>query len=292
MSMYKIVRQSEGIIRKIAKNKTANNLISKDISPNVSFATTSASDYYEKETTLYDRIYYMLDGELELTIDEEISRLHKGDSCFIGKDTTYEMRGTFEAVTVNQPAFGTDATYMKLYRFSPIQDKEVLLEAIKYVHLACNKLCKQSFGEYLPNAGNIGIFCHYDNEYDQLIALRKEMTEESDNVNQKYFRLHESIIIPAIDDMPETTYTHLYIRKPDPYRHHVGDVDFYLEPNKYQELKNAMQNGKILKGARIFPRQDLDMIELYNPDVDACGYVSTEKIAATAHVKQSEETNL
>ncbi|HEX8762551.1 MAG TPA: GrpB family protein [Candidatus Saccharimonadales bacterium] len=85
---------------------------------------------------------------------------------------------------------------MKLYRFSPIQNKEELLEAITFVHLACNYLCRQSFGEYLPNAGNIGIFCHYDDEYEQLTTLRKEMTEESDNVNQKYFRLHEPIIIP------------------------------------------------------------------------------------------------
>ena len=99
--------------------------------------------------------------------------------------------------------------FIKLYRFSPIQNKEELLEAIKFVHLACNYLCKQSFGEYLPNAGNIGIFCHYDDEYDQLIRLRKEMTEASDNVNQKYFRLNEPIVIPAQNDIPETTYTHL-----------------------------------------------------------------------------------
>jgi hypothetical protein len=290
--MYKIVRQSEGIIRQIAENKSANNLITKDITPNVSLATTKATDYYEKEITPYDRIYFVLEGELKLTIGNETSNLQKGDACFIGKGSEYEMRGTFEAVTVNQPAFGIDRDRMKLYRFSPIQNKEELLEAIKYVHLACNKLCKQSFGEYLPNAGNLGIFCHYDDEYDRLIALRKEMTEASDNVNQKYCLLHEPITIPAREGVPETIYTHLYIRKPDPYRHHVGDVDFYLDPDEYKELKQAMQNGKVVKGARIFPRQDLDMIELYDPDVDACGYVSTEMMAATAHVKQSEETNL
>ena len=290
--MYQIVRQSEGAIRQITDNKTANNLITKDISPDVSFAITKATDYYEKETTPYNRIYFVLDGELELTVNSEANTLQKGDSCFIGKDTEYEMRGTFEATVVNQPAFGSEVAPMKLYRFSPIQNKEELLKAIRYVHLACNKLCKQSFGEYLPNAGNLGIFCHYDDEYDRLIALRKEMTEESDNLNQKYFRLHEPITIPAKDGIPETTYTHLYIRKPDPYRHHVGDVDFSLKPEEYKELKQAMQNGEVVKGARIFPRQDLDMIELYDPDVDACGYVSTEKMAATAHVKQSEETNL
>lgn len=290
--MYKVVRQSEGSIRQIAENKSANNLVTKEVSPDVSFATTKAADYYEKETTLYNRIYFVLDGELELTINGETNTLQKGDSCFISKGTEYEMRGTFEAAVINQPAFGNDPDKIKLYRFSPIQNKDELLKAIKYVHFACNKLCKQSFDEYLPNAGNLGIFCHYEDEYDRLISLRKEMTEESDNINQKYFRLHEPIIIPAEGDIPKTTYTHLYIRKPDPYRHHVGDVDFSLESSEYKELKQAMQNGKIVKGARIFPRQDLDMIELYDPDIDACGYVSTEEMATTAHVKQSEETNL
>jgi len=104
---YKIVRESEGTVRQIAPNKSANNLITKEISPEISLATTKATDYYEQETTLYDRIYYVLEGELELTVDNETSTLKKGDACFIGKGTTYEMRGTFEAVTVNQPAFGS-----------------------------------------------------------------------------------------------------------------------------------------------------------------------------------------
>jgi ethanolamine utilization protein EutQ (cupin superfamily) len=105
--MYKVVRESEGVVRQIAPNKTANNLITKDVSPGLSFATTEATDYYEKETTLYDRIYYVLDGNLDLTIDGETTNLQKGDTCFISNNTTYEMRGTFKAVTVNQPAFGS-----------------------------------------------------------------------------------------------------------------------------------------------------------------------------------------
>lgn len=181
---------------------------------------------------------------------------------------------------------------MNLYRFSPIQNKAQLLEAIKYTHFACYDLCKQSLGKYLPNAGNIGIFCHYDDEYQRLVAIRKELAEPSDNPKQKYFKLHEPIVIVAKDEVPETTYTHLYIRKPDPYRHHVGDVDFYLEGEEYIKLKHSLQNGKVIPGARIFPRQDLDMIELYNPDVDALGYVSTNTMAEKVRVKLSNETNL
>ena len=60
---------------------------------------------------------------------------------------------------------------MNLYRFSPINSKEELLEAIRHTHLECHKLCKQSLGKYLPAAGNVGIFCHYDKEYEYLTDL-------------------------------------------------------------------------------------------------------------------------
>lgn len=181
---------------------------------------------------------------------------------------------------------------MKLYRFSPIQTQEELLQAITHTHFECNKLCKQSLGVYLPNAGNIGIFCHYDDEYERLITMRKELTHKSDNVNQKYFELHFPIIIPAENGVPETTYTHLYIRRPDPYRHHVGDVDFYLEPTKYSELKQSLLSGKKMVGARILDRLDLDMIELFDPDSDALGYISTDTMTKLVRIKQSEATIL
>jgi hypothetical protein len=181
---------------------------------------------------------------------------------------------------------------MKYYRFSPIKSKEELFEAIKHIHFECYKLCKQSFGSYFPNAGNMGIFCHYDNEYEFLINIRKELTETSDNLNQKYFRLHKQIVVPAKGDVPETMYTYLYIRRPDPYRHHVGDVDFYLELEKYTELKQLMLGGKKIKGARIFKRPDLDMIELYDPDVDVLGYVSTKTMSEAVRVKLSDATKL
>lgn len=133
----------------------------------------------------------------------------------------------------------------------------------------------------------MGVFCHYDDEYAALTELRREMTEGSDNLDQKYFRLHEPVVIPAHDDMPETTYTHLYIRKPDIYRSQAGDVDFVLGEGEYVQLKKSLQDGIVLKGARIFPRADLDMIELYNPDVDALGYVSPREMTEKVRIKQN-----
>lgn len=181
---------------------------------------------------------------------------------------------------------------MKLYRFSPIKDKAELFAALKHVHIECYKLCYQSFGYVLSNAGNISIFCHYDSEHTLLTNIRKELTEPSDNPNQKYFLLHKPLVMSPQNGVPETVYTHLYIRRPDPYRHHVGDIDFYLEPAQYAILKQRLLSGESITGARIFERTDLDMIELFDPDSDVLAYVSTKKMSQAVRVKQSEATKL
>ena len=165
---------------------------------------------------------------------------------------------------------------MKSYSFSPIKSENELLDAITYTHFVCFELCKQTLGKYLSVAGNIGIFCHYDDEYQFLTKLLEQLIDNSDSLFKKSFRLHKPIVIPARGEVPETTYTYLYIRKPDPYRHHVGDVDFILKEDEYRELKESLQSGEAIKGARVFERSDPDMVELYDPDVDALGYVRTK----------------
>ncbi len=178
-------------------------------------------------------------------------------------------------------------------KFNPIKDKAQLLEIIKHIHFSCYKLCKQSMGKYLPNAGNIGVFCHYDDEYAMLTKIREELTEPSDNPNQKYYRLHKPIVISAEDDVPETTYTYLYIRKPDltPYGLHTGDVDFILSDDEYAELKKSLINGLVIKGARVYDSSTQDMIELYDSDVGALGYISTEKMTKDVRAKINVSNN-
>jgi hypothetical protein len=180
----------------------------------------------------------------------------------------------------------------KPYRFSPIKTRVDMQKAIEHIHLESFKLCKYAFDKYLPVAGNIGIFCHYPDEYDYLLAIRKELTEESNNFNQKYFKLYESITIAAKGDVPAAVYDYLYIRKPDPYRSHVGDLDFVLDAEIYKKLKQEMLEGKKVPCARVFARPDLDMIELYDPDVDVLAYISTATMAQAVRVKLSEHTNL
>ena len=178
------------------------------------------------------------------------------------------------------------------YRFSPIKNKEELLAAIEHIHFSSYKLCKQSFGYYLPNSGNLGVFCHYDDEFELLKKIRNEITEKSDNPKLKYFTLIDPIVIPAKEDIPKTAYTHLYIRKPDIYRYQVGDLDFYLDDGEYKELKKEMLNGKQVKGARVFDRQDLDMIELFDPDIDVLAYVSVLTMTEKVRIKMSDATKL
>ncbi len=175
---------------------------------------------------------------------------------------------------------------MKLYRFSPITSEQGLLDAIWHTHFACFELCKKYFGNYLPVAGNIGIFCHYDDEYVFLTELRKNITEESDTINQKYFLLHNPIVISTREDIPETTYTYLYIRKPDQYRAQVGDVDFVIDDQKYIELMESLQKDSQRNGVKIFDRPDLDMIELSHPDIDVLAYISTKTTSGRVRVKQ------
>ena len=163
---------------------------------------------------------------------------------------------------------------MKPYRFSPIENEEQLLEAIKYTHFTCFELCKKVLGRYLPVAGNIGIFCHDENEYKFLTGLREKLTDESDNWNKKYFRLLKPIVIPSKDNIPETTYEYLYIRKPDELRSEVGDIDFVINENEFKEISNL----KVINDVTIFNRPDLGMCGFSNFDFDVLSFLTTKTV--------------
>ena len=165
---------------------------------------------------------------------------------------------------------------MSSYKYSPITSKHELLRAIEYTHFECFELCKRYFGRYLPVSGNVGIFCHYEDEFVLLTKLREELTEKYFHWNQKYFRLYEPIVIPAKGDIPETAYTYLYIRKPDMEKPQVGDVDLVLEKDKFKELKELIIEKKVINGVELWYRSDLNMVRLAAPDIDALPFI-TEK---------------
>ncbi|MEK7611096.1 MAG: hypothetical protein AAB486_01820 [Patescibacteria group bacterium] len=145
-------------------------------------------------------------------------------------------------------------------------------------------MCKKTFGRYLPVAGNIGIFCHFNGEYQFLTKIREQLTEKSDNWNHKYYRLHEPLKIPAQGDIPDTVYTYLYIRKPD---HHseVGDVDFVLKDKEYRDLKERLLQGSKIKGIEVLNRPDLDLIKLLDPEIDTLSFIGAKYMAENVLVK-------
>jgi len=146
-------------------------------------------------------------------------------------------------------------------------------------------LCKKNFGKYLAVAGNIGIFCHYDDEYKFLTSLREELTEISDNWNKKYYRLHQPIVVSAQGIVPGAVYSYLYIRQPDPDKSQVGDVDFVIDKKEFEELKDSLSQGQEIKGIKIFNRIDLGLMELSDPNVDAISFVGTKDMAENVRIK-------
>ena len=63
---------------------------------------------------------------------------------------------------------------MQLYRFSPIETKEKLVEAILYVHEETTKLFTHITGETAP-ISSLTIFSHYPEEFEKLKEIQKAM---------------------------------------------------------------------------------------------------------------------
>lgn len=160
-------------------------------------------------------------------------------------------------------------------------DKLALVERIKQIHADCYQLCQQAFGKDLLNSGNMGVFCQNDQEYQLFSKIAQSLVLQSDNPKQKYFTLIEPIIIGEID------YQYLYIRLPDPsgYGKYLGDVDFYLPDADYQELKERLLEGEIIKNAQIYDRPGWDMIQLTDPNIKSVAYVSILDMTQKVHVK-------
>ena len=101
--MFMVIRKSNASVPKITGSKIATDYITKDISEQVALAVIEGADYDEKETTDVNRIYYIFDGQLQLFVRDKEAVLYAGDAFFIEKGMTYEMKGTFKAIAVNQP---------------------------------------------------------------------------------------------------------------------------------------------------------------------------------------------
>jgi hypothetical protein len=169
-----------------------------------------------------------------------------------------------------------------------INSEEELFEVIKQIHFDAYKLCRKVFGRYFENSGNMGVFCHFADEYEKLNKIREKLTQPSDNPNQKYFKLIKPITIPKDGDFPETKYLFLYIRKPDPtsYGNFTGDVDFYVEDKEYEKLIDLVGKGNV-EGAQLYDQQGVGtLVQMSSANIGAVAYISTRDTTEKVRIKQ------
>lgn len=151
----------------------------------------------------------------------------------------------------------------ELYRFSPIQNQEELLDTISYIASKATELCKKITGEEYPIA-TLTVFSHYPREFEKLKEIALSMgTLDSEN-NGPYVKLHNPT------QLPKNKLELLRIRKPDPYRMQVGCCDF--EVKDYQEFKDKYLASNP-DNLRVIERPKYEMIEFFDPDYDVLAYV-------------------
>ncbi len=152
---------------------------------------------------------------------------------------------------------------MKLYRYSPIESKEALFEAVSYIAEQNSALCKKVLGEVLPLT-SLTIFAHYPAEYEYLCKLLSTLGDSVGENNGPRVALREPIKVGG------HTVTHLRIRNPDPYRAQVGCADFDVPG--YAVFK-GMYLAAHPENLRLLVRSDYELIEFVDPGYDVLAYV-------------------
>lgn len=109
MGIYKLVKDTDGIIRKHSDSYSIKNYLTKDFSKDFSLAVSMLNGEHELTKSIAsDRIYYFIEGNAEFIIDGNTVNVNKDDTLFIEKNTEYSFKGNFKAVLINLPAFGIE----------------------------------------------------------------------------------------------------------------------------------------------------------------------------------------
>lgn len=151
----------------------------------------------------------------------------------------------------------------KLYRFSPISNKDNLLEVVNYIANKNIELCNNVLGKKLQ-IDTLTIFTHYLDEFEKLKEVALMMGKLESESNGPYIKLNEPIEVSG------NKIDLLRIRKPDPYRMQVGCNDFLV--SNYEEFKNQFLAQKH-RNLRLIKRDEYEMIEFFDPDYDTLAYI-------------------
>ena len=87
-------------------NYFIDNYLTKDKSPDISVAVSHLNGFMDKTKNIEsERVYYFIKAEAVFIINNEIVNVKDGDVLYIEKNTSYSMKGHFDAVLINSPAF-------------------------------------------------------------------------------------------------------------------------------------------------------------------------------------------
>ena len=104
--MYKKISRNEKITRKISEVHSADNYLTKETTENESLAVTRLNGKLDSSKIINERVYYFISADADFLIDNEKVHCESGDVLYLNKDTNYSAEGSFEAITINVPAFG------------------------------------------------------------------------------------------------------------------------------------------------------------------------------------------
>lgn len=104
--MYKKISKNQKVRRNISEVHFADNYLTKETTENISLAITKLNGKLDLNNLKNERVYYFIKADVDFTIDGEKVHFDNNDVLYLDKNTNYSAEGTFEAVTINVPAFG------------------------------------------------------------------------------------------------------------------------------------------------------------------------------------------
>ena len=104
--MYKKISKNQKVRRNISEVHFADNYLTKETTENISLAVTKLNGKLDSSNLKNERVYYFINADVNFIIDGEKVHFENSDVLYLDKNTNYSAEGSFEAVTINVPAFG------------------------------------------------------------------------------------------------------------------------------------------------------------------------------------------
>ncbi|HSX53622.1 MAG TPA: hypothetical protein VLF90_04675 [Patescibacteria group bacterium] len=154
------------------------------------------------------------------------------------------------------------------HRFSPIQERGTLYEALDYIADSAGALSKHLVGVKLP-FDTLTLFAHYNPEHEFIDSVVR-------NLGNVSTLSHESTLYvkPRNLIVRDHRIKLLGVRVPDPDRPQVGYVDFPVSDSGYKQYKTLQLNNRGI--TEIYSASGTPIIELRDNDSDVLGYIVKE----------------